>query len=91
MQGRRDAGEARTDEVAILEVETIQLVAGGFGVHDILVDDERGALCVVGDALADLARGVSMAKSEDSGGGAWDKRHTARGQICQRGRRGPLG
>ena len=42
------------DEIAILEVEAIQLVAGGFGVHDILVDDEGGALCVVRNALANL-------------------------------------
>lgn len=42
------------DEVAILEVEAIQLVARGFGVHDIFVDDESGALCVVRNALADL-------------------------------------
>lgn len=42
------------DEIAILEVEAVQLVASGFGVHDILVDDEGGALCVVRNALADL-------------------------------------
>lgn len=42
------------DKVAILEVEAIQLVARGFGVHDIFVDDEGGALCVVRNALADL-------------------------------------
>lgn len=42
------------DEVAVLEVEAVQLVARGFGVHDILVDDESGALGVVRNALADL-------------------------------------
>ena len=43
------------DEVAVLEVEAIELVAGGFGVHYIFVDDEGGAFCVACYALADLA------------------------------------
>lgn len=42
------------DEVAILEVEAVQFVAGTFCVHDIFVDDEGGALGVRGNALADL-------------------------------------
>ena len=42
-------------EVPVLEVEAVQLVACGFGVHDIFVDHERCALGVVGDALTDLA------------------------------------
>lgn len=50
------------DEIAILEVEAIQLIAGGFGVHDIFVDDEGGALCVVRDALADLPSGVLVGR-----------------------------
>ena len=44
------------DEIAVLEVEAVQLVAGGFGVHDIFVDDEGGAFGVACYALADLAR-----------------------------------
>lgn len=47
----------RTDEIAVLEVEPVQLVAGLLRVHDILVDDEGGAFGVVRDALADLAGG----------------------------------
>lgn len=43
------------NEVAVLEIESVELVAGLFGVYHILVDNECGALCVVGDALADLA------------------------------------
>lgn len=46
------------DKVAILEVEAIQLIAGGFGVHDIFVDDEGGALGIARDALADLPYGA---------------------------------
>ena len=42
-------------EVAALEVEAVEFVAGAFGVHDIFVDDEGGAFGVAGDALADLA------------------------------------
>lgn len=42
------------DEVAVLEIEAVELVAGLFGVYNILVDNECGALCVVGDALTDL-------------------------------------
>lgn len=43
------------DEVAVLEVEAVQLVARLLGVHDILVDYEGGTLSVVRYALADLA------------------------------------
>ena len=43
------------DEVAALEVEAVQAVAGLFGVGHVFVDDEAGAFGVVGDALADLA------------------------------------
>jgi hypothetical protein len=60
------------DEVAVLEVEAVQLVAGAFRVHDIFVDDEGGAFGVACDALADLTgRFVSDTRSRDSerGGG----------------------
>ena len=43
------------DEVTVLEVEAVQLVAGGFGVHDIFKDDEGGAFCIACDTLADLS------------------------------------
>lgn len=49
-------------EVAGLEVEAVELVAGGFGVEDVLVNDEGGALGVCGDALADLSEVVGQCK-----------------------------
>lgn len=45
---------SRTNEVAILEVETIQLITRRLCIHHIFINHERGALGVVGDALADL-------------------------------------
>lgn len=50
------------DEISVLEVESVKLVACLFGVYNILVDNEGGALCVVGDALADLTDGTEFAK-----------------------------
>lgn len=44
-----------TDEVSVLEVEAVQLVASRLCVHYIFIDDEGCALGVVGDSLADLA------------------------------------
>lgn len=44
-----------TNEVAILEVKSIQLIARCLRVHDVFIDHERGTFSVVGDALADLA------------------------------------
>ena len=41
-------------EVAVLEVEAIQLIAGALCVHNIFEDDEGGAFGVVGYALANL-------------------------------------
>lgn len=46
---------SRTDEVAVLEVEAVELVAGRLCVHYVFIDNEGGSLCVVGNALADLA------------------------------------
>ena len=47
----------RTDKVAVLEVEAVQLVASRLGVHYVFIDNECSALGVVGNALADLAGG----------------------------------
>lgn len=44
-----------TNEIAILEVESVQLVAGLLGVHNIFIDNKGGALGSVGNSLADLA------------------------------------
>lgn len=56
----------RTDEVTILEVEAVQLVARLLRVHHVLIDNECRALGVVGDALAYLARSCQHAASLDS-------------------------
>lgn len=50
------------DEVARLEVEAVQTVAGALGVVHVLIDDVRGALGVVRDALADLPSGVLVGR-----------------------------
>jgi hypothetical protein len=44
----------RTDQVSVLEIETIELIACLLGVVHVLVDHECSALRVVGDTLADL-------------------------------------
>jgi len=58
-----------TDEVAVLEVEAVELIAGLLGIHHVFIDDEGSALGVRGDALTDLATpGVSMSSTRYS---AW--------------------
>lgn len=63
-------------EVAVLEVEAVQLVAGTLCIHDIFVDDESGSLGICRDSLADLtekklvlalSRVVRRAAAEASG------------------------
>ena len=50
-----------TNEIAILEVEAVQLIASLLGIHHVLVDDIGGSFGLVGDALADLTSfGVSI-------------------------------
>jgi hypothetical protein len=44
-----------TNEIAILEVEAVQFIAGLLGIHHVLIDDKRRPLCVVGDTLTYLA------------------------------------
>lgn len=44
-----------TDEIPVLKVEAVELVASRLCVHYVFIDDEGGALGVVGDALANLA------------------------------------
>lgn len=52
----RDGGARKhTNQVAVLEVEAVQLVAGLLCVHDILVNDKGCPLGSGGDALADLS------------------------------------
>jgi hypothetical protein len=45
----------RTDEVSVLKVEAVELVASRLRIHYVFIDNECCALGVVGDALADLA------------------------------------
>ena len=49
-----------TDEVSVLEVEAVQLVASRLGIHYVFIDDEGRALAVVRDTLANLAAAVSV-------------------------------
>jgi len=46
------------DQVARLEVEAVQAVAGALGVVHVFIDDVGGALGVGCDALADLPGGI---------------------------------
>ena len=46
--------EVRTDQVSVLEIEAIELIACLLGVMYVLVDHKRRTLRVVGDTLADL-------------------------------------
>lgn len=59
----RFGGCTHTDEIAALEVETVQFVTGLLCIHDIFKDDERRALGVVGNSLADLAGACSQYQS----------------------------
>lgn len=52
-------GDRRTNEVAILEVKAVQLVARLLSIHHVLVDNESGALSVIRDSLTDLT-GLSV-------------------------------
>lgn len=57
----------RTDEIPVLEVETVKLVASRLCVHYVFIDDEGCALGVVGDALANLAMLKSVTWSDGEG------------------------
>ena len=65
------------DEVARLEVEAVQAVAGAFGVVDVFIDDVGGAFGVGCDALADLP-GKCLVSGMNVRGGL-------RGRIALRG------
>ena len=47
--------QSLTNQITILEVEPIQLIASHLGIHHVLIDNERRSFCVVGDSLADLS------------------------------------
>jgi hypothetical protein len=44
-----------TNEISILEVESVQLIASLLGIHHVFINDEGRSLCIVGDSLADLS------------------------------------
>jgi hypothetical protein len=50
-QGRIDDP---TNEIPILEVESIQLVACHLGIHHVLINDKCRTLCIICDALPNL-------------------------------------
>lgn len=73
--GRGSDTLLRTNEITVLKVETVQFVTGLLRIHDIFVDDEGGALGVVGNALADLAAdGISTAVADNIRTRAWTYR-----------------
>ena len=54
-RGGLSSASLHTDEVSVLEVEAVELVAGLLGIHYVFIDDEGGALGVCGNALTHLA------------------------------------
>lgn len=48
---------SRTDQVTVLEIETVEFIACLFGVVNVLINHECSSLGVVGDTLANLAGG----------------------------------
>lgn len=58
----------RTDQVSVLEIESIELIACLFGVVHVVVDHECGALRVIGDTLADLAIDAEKKSKRVNGG-----------------------
>lgn len=53
-----------TDKIAILKVEPVQFIARGLRIHNIFVDDKGCAFSVIGDALTDLTKRVSVSRSQ---------------------------
>ena len=51
----------RTNEIPVLEVEAIELIARLLCIHYVFIDNEGRALGVVCDSLADLATLISFA------------------------------
>lgn len=76
--------ERRTDEIAVLEVEAVQLVARLLGIHYVFIDNECRSLGVIRNSLADLTRWsvcrMVLGVTE----------YTELDQTFRRGRRAPL-
>lgn len=51
-----------TNQITILKVEPIQLIARRLRIHNILIHHERRALGVIGDALTDLSNRTVLAE-----------------------------
>ena len=49
-----EVGGRYTNEIAVLEVESVQLIARLLRIHHVLIDNECCALGVVGNSLANL-------------------------------------
>jgi hypothetical protein len=92
----------RTNEVSVLEIEAVELVAGLLGVGYVFIDNEGSTLGVVGDTLSNLATmAVSIIKSQSAYRPGVTRRlysmtivacrvtgsvHTELGQIFRKGR-----
>lgn len=61
--------ESPTNEISVLKIEPVELIASLFGVVDVLVDDKRGALGIIRDTLADLTEVVSRTNYSRPGRG----------------------
>jgi hypothetical protein len=47
--------QSHTDEVAVLEIEAVELIASLLSIHYVLIDNEGSALGIASNTLADLA------------------------------------
>ena len=65
-----------TNEVSVLEIETIELITGLFGVHDIFIYNECGAFGVVCHALSYLPVGQSRSELQSNRSGPLEVKWT---------------
>lgn len=82
-----------TNEVSVLEIESIELIACLFGVVHVLVDNKRGPLGVVRDTLTYLPDKGEQIMVKHGLFSLWQKlmlgysRLTEWAQTCRKGRR----
>lgn len=85
----RFLGLVRTDQITVLEVVAVELVAGLLGIHYVLIDNKGRPLRGVGDTLTNLAKTeVSILigfRNRDC-----RCKHTEWDRIFQKGRKAPL-
>ncbi len=77
-----------TNEIPVLEVEPIQLVARHLGIEHVLIDHECRSFGIIRDSLADLSRGLISIWVVLGLGGSPGPR-TGWAQICQKDRKVP--